>query len=231
MVNRYGLAVNVRPENVALERTRGLRLATIDDLDAAGRERSEFAMRFVQGFDHRGLDCPVVVRGAGPSASAPAPDGSLSIWINPRALAFTGGYALALDTAYWTSGNWAAIREEAQGAFAPEAGCANAPGEAHLFGLPIVSDRSNRTRLEMRIRAAIVNCHISAIAGLLVARYITSGPVILTGCDLSGSDGRRTYEERQLPMFERALPEIEGVYAHPQLTGPLTGLLPEWSES
>lgn len=230
MVNRHGLLVNVRPDLVADAIKQGARLATLDDLDAAGRECSEFAMRFVRGFEYQAIDLPIVVRGAGPSACAPMGVKHLGLWVNPRADQFGGGYALALDNAYWKGVDWQIVRHAADGCFAPEYGCASAPPDAMQFGLPVVADSKATTRLEMRTNTAIMNCHISAVAALLVARFITSGPVILTGCDLSGTDGNRGYAERQLPIFERALPLIENVFAHPQMGGPLRNLLPEWGE-
>lgn len=230
MVNMAGNIVNVRSEHVDDAVRRGLRLATDSDFIAGSADASHFAMRFVRGFDHQNNDLPIIVRGAGPSARAAMGVASKSIWVNPRAGQFTSGYALALDNAYWKGEEWRKVRGLIDGCFAPEYGCADAPEEALIFGLPVIAETSSRTTLELRTRDAIHNCHISAVAALLVARFITSGPVILTGCDLSGSDGRRDYAERQLPIFERTLPLIENVFAHPAMGGPLRDLLPTWGE-
>ena len=230
MVNMHGNMVNVRSEHVDDAIRRGLRLATDSDFTAASADASHFAMRFVGDFERGRLEVPIIVRGAGPSANATMGVNSASIWVNPRASQFAGGYALALDNAYWKGEEWRKLAGLVDGCFAPEYGCANAPEEALIFGLPVVAENGGGNRLEMRVRDAIHNCHISAVAALLVARFITSGPVILTGCDLSGSDGVKPYAERQLPIFERCLPLIENVFAHPDMSGPLRDLLPTWGE-
>lgn len=228
MVNRHGNMVNVLAEHVEDAIRRGLRLATDSDFTAASADASHFAMRFVGSLERESVGSPIVVRGAGPSVNALCE--GRSIYVNPRAGAFRGGYALALDNAYWKGAQWAGVQAKADGCFAPEYGCANAPDGCHLFGLPVVAENGGGNRLEMRVRDAIHNCHISAVAALLVARYLTKRPVILTGCDLSGSDGARPYAERQLPIFERCLPLIENVFAHPDMSGPLRDLLPTWGE-
>lgn len=230
MVNMHGNLVNVHPDHVEDAAGRGLRLATDSDFAAGSAEASHFAMRFVDGYEHQELDMPIVVRGAGPSSGAPVGVKHLAIWVNPRADAFKGGIALALDNVYWKGADWQTLQHAVDGAFTPEYGCADAPKDASLFGLPVVSERSGKTRLEMRVQDAIHNCHISAVAALLVARFITSGPVVLAGCDLSGSDGKRGYAERQLPIFERCLPLIDNVFAHPEMGGPLRDLIPTWGE-
>jgi hypothetical protein len=226
MVNMAGNLVSVLPEHVDDAVRRGLRPATDSDFTAASAKKSNFAMRFVGNLERGSVGSPIVVRGAGPSVNALCE--GRSIYVNPRASAFRGGYALALDNAYWKGHEWAGVQAKADGCFAPEYGCANAPDGCHLFGLPVVAAKGGGNRLEMRVRDAIHNCHISAVAALLVARYLTRRPVILTGCDLSGSDGARPYAERQLPIFERSLPLIDNVFAHKEMGGPLRDLLPTW---
>ena len=228
MVNMHGNLVNVLPEHVDDAVRRGLRLATDSDFTAASAHASHFAMRFVGEFERGDIASPIIVRGAGPSVNAVCD--ALSLYVNPRADAFKGGYALALDNLYWKLDDWALVKSRVQVVFAPEYGCADAPDDAVHFGLPVVSEKAASNRLEMRVQDAIHNCHISAVAALLVARYLTDKPVILTGCDLSGSDGKRPYAERQLPIFERCLPMIDNVFAHPEMGGPLRDLLPTWSE-
>jgi hypothetical protein len=183
-------------------------------------------MRFVGDFERGDIGSPIVVRGAGPSVNALCE--GVSLYVNPRADAFKGGKVIALDNAYWKGADWPVVQARAVGCFAPEYGCADAPKDADLFGLPVVAQNGGGNRLEMRVQDAIHNCHISAVAALLVARYLTNRAVILTGCDLSGSDGKRDYAERQLPIFERCLPLIENVFAHPEMGGPLRDLLPTW---
>lgn len=228
MVNRHGNMVNVLAEHVDDANRRGLRLATDSDFAASSADASHFAMRFVGDSERGSIQAPIVVRGAGPSVNAACD--AQSIYVNARADAFQGGCVLALDNAYWKGADWRQIAKLADGCFAPEYGCADAPECAAVFGMPVVAANGGGNRLEMRVRQAIHNCHISAVAALLVARYLTTGAVILTGCDLSGSDGNRPYAERQLPIFERALPMIDNVYAHPEMGGPLKDLLPTWGE-
>jgi hypothetical protein len=237
VVNRHGIVSCVRDEHLAdAVASQGCR--QLDEADwnyASDNVRDHFRVPTVDGYAQGclGSRC-VVVAGAGPSHAAHVA-GAFRVAVNPRAGSPAMDVALALDDVYWYGSHWAAVQAAHPGArpFYPKGGAGPHDSvNATRFTLPIypVKQRAWRT-VALRVEDAMVHAHFSSVAGLLVAKYLTSGPVILTGVDLSGDDDAgESYATRQAWVWERVAQVVDGVFVHASLTGPLADYFPRWTD-
>lgn len=235
IINRHGI-VNCVNED-ALEsglNHRGWRMLDDDDWNYAQATPEVFESPDVQGFERHELgQRPVLVQGAGPSQHSTVP-GAYRIAVNARGFGPDADAVLALDNVYWVSGMWRAWREKHPGTiqFYPKgfAGPDNAYDDGRKFTLPIYPVKQREwSTLAIRVQDVICHCHFSSVAALTVARYLTDGPVIITGVDLSGDDqAGDNYAKRQTLAWEKISQVVRDTYVHPDNSGPLADLFPTW---
>jgi len=103
--------------------------------------------------------------------------------------------------------------------------------DAYAFSPPVspINTPAEPCTLELRIGDAIRRTNFSSIAACLVGRYLTNGPVIITGCDLFGADrGGNSYDFRQADHWQHCCRVMERTYAHELQGGPIREMLPIW---
>jgi len=237
IINKHGIVSCVNQDNLDdYLNHRQCRVLDDEDWNYHQTTPEVFESPQVQGFKRHALGRrPVLVLGAGPSQHATV-EGAYRIAVNARGFASPADAVLALDNIYWVGGNWGGYRannpETVQ--FYPKgfAGPPNAYDDARQFTLPIYPVKTREwSTLAIRVEDVICHCHFSSVAALTVARYLTQGPIIIAGVDLSGDDeAGDNYEKRQQLAWQKISEVVEDVFVHPDLTGPLTALFPKWEE-
>lgn len=232
-INQSGIAVCINPgmEDKAIRD--GLRPATEDDMQWARGDKSRFMLPRVDGYERGALgDEPVIVVGAGASMTAPTP-GVTRVQCNPRVDSLPARFAVALDGVYWRSQHskdWAAANPEAE-LYAPE-GVHCYEGTPKRFAMPIRVIRGQRDRyIEVRTQRGIQKANFTGIAAVLFAQYLTTGPVILLGFDMSGDErdaNGNPYMVRQKPAWLAAFDLWDNVFIHEKTTGFMRERLPVW---
>jgi len=233
MVNQSGLLTFVNGDDESMQAAfeQGLRLADDDDYNISVEDKSAFSIPNIERYERGYLDDLIMlVVGCGPSQVHDIP-GAYRIQINPRPDAKCADAVLALDGEYWRSDMWQQYiaTEPMQTRFAPR-GVPDQPTDVSEFKMPVqASNKGNRGLIEVRTKHGIRNANLSTIAGVLVARYLSTGPIVLLGMDLTGGDqGGTSYEARQFPMWEIVAPLMDGVYVHHKQGGRLRELFPSW---
>ena len=229
MINKHGRAVCVLEDRVADSLRRGLRMVTAEDMAFAETQAPVFALPYINGWEKGALGERLVsVHGAGPSMNARV-GGAYSIGVNAREGCTPPDAVVALDEIYWHE----RLPTWMQGIplFHPNNVNNSAPNR-HPFAMPLSIynyGESNNNRIEALIHGAITNCHFSGIAAVLVAKYLSAGPTVLTGFELSGSDASgHDYRARQQKAWEAMSKVLPDVFLHPEMTGPLCDMFPKW---
>ena len=214
-----------------------LRLATEADLSGW-----PWAVPHIEGFERWDIDAPVLVHGAGPSSHATL-GGAYSIAVNPRSDGPEADAAFALDHQYWKLDWWRDWSKANEGATAFYATPSRFhEGPEYPFACRVIQPAPRFKGYGVHSWACIGadgimrKCMYSAIAAVLVAQYVSRGPTIITGCDLDGvcyrdrKEGKRafSYREEQLPEWIAASHNLENVYCHPEMGGPLRDIFPAW---
>lgn len=237
IINKHGIVSCVNQDSLDdYLNHRQCRLLDEDDWNYAETTPEVFEAANVQGFVRHGLgERPVVVAGAGPSESAHV-DGAYRIAVNARGWAAPADAVLALDNVYWVSGMWQGYRANNPGTiqFYPKgfAGPPQAYDDGRVFTLPIYPVKQREwSTLAIRVEDVICHCHYSSVAALTVARFLTNGPIILTGMDMGeqfvDQAGDR-YDKRQMVAWEKISKVVRDTYIHPDVVGPVADLFPKW---
>lgn len=237
IVNRHGIVNCVNEDQLqsGLDH-RGWRLLDDDDWNYAQTTPEVFEAQAVQGFDRHALGTrPVLVRGAGPSQTADV-EGAFTIAVNARPFCPESDAVLALDNVYWVSGMWRAYHEKNPGGlqFYPKgfAGPPEAYDDGRAFTLPIYPVKQREwSTIAIRVEDVICHCHFSSVAALTVARFLTQGPIILTGMDMGDKyvdQAGDRYDKRQTLAWEKISEVVRDTYIHPDVVGPLADLFPTW---
>lgn len=232
-VNQSGIAVCINPgfEDKAVRD--GLRPATEDDMQWARGDHSRFALPRIDGYQRGEFgDAAIVVVGAGASMSVPTP-GVTRIQCNPRAASLPARFAVALDGVYWRmpdSAAWTHANPQAE-LYAPE-GVHCYEASPKRFAMPIRVIRGQADNyIEIRTRLGIQKANFTGIAAVLFARYLTRGPVVLLGFDMTGTErdaNGASYLTRQRDAWAAAVPLWDNVFVHEHTTGFLREQLPVW---
>lgn len=227
IINKGGVAHLVSDPDILKQAIRdGARLADDDDSNYLEASESVFRVSNVEGFEEGCLgDRRVVVQGKGETGTLSL-FRSYTIAVNPERDS-PADAALALDDVYW---------HRSRPGWTYKVPCFypshfNGPGSGGLsFKLPMAAMKGRGDdRLEVRTREGIRNCKFSGIAAMLVGMYLTRGPVILTGFELSGGDAAgKSYEKMQRPAWECVAKLVDRVYLHPEMSGPLCRMFPKW---
>lgn len=237
MVNRFGRAVVLPVSHVDTAVSAGCRWPDSTDWRSLNSDAATLRIPRIEPAAPRVGHRPVVVFGAGPSAGADV-DGAYRLGVNVRPGGPRYDGVLALDEVYWRGmweprvGTAAFVKYTCEG---PEGTARDWKGcvTSHRFWLPLHPlksqqerhERADKHELLMSVEGAIKSVHVSAIAAVLVARELTTGPVILAGVDLT--DG---YARWQLPLFAALAKAIPDLYCHPDMGGPLRELWPAYGE-
>lgn len=206
MANKHGRAICVNEEHVQDNLARGLRLLDESDMNYLATEaESFFKVARVQGFSKGQLGKRMIqVRGKGPSWQPAMPD-AFVIDINGKR-DDDADAVLCIDSVAWD-----AIDAENVVRFYPK-GFHTDKG-THVFTMPVTPAAGMGNSMRLREGKAIRNAHFSGIAAVLVALYLTNGPVVISGFDLSGSDAAGVAYTRQLPAWEAAAKLWQRVFA------------------
>ena len=173
---------------------------------------------------------PVIVSGTGPSSDADI-EHTLRIQVNPRPNSLYANISFSLDKPYWQSDNWKHY-QAANGytlAYYRKGYGAPAYGIPYEIGNSTLEENGYSSNHNDDKVYCFKRTHRSATAAMLLARYLTDGPIILTGIDLQGKDAAGyEYEYTQYPVFCLMTQYLKDVYIHPDMTGPLNNLWPKW---
>ena len=227
-------------------RKQGCRLVDEEDWRWLDGDTTHFTCPWIKGVERGSLgDRPIVLIGGGPSCGEGIVKGAYRIAINPRFFTPKAEAMLSIDSVYWTHGRfgkdglkWAQewpYHHEATFFFGPSGPTpiyTQHPAQ-HRFGHPMFPIKSKHANDEITIRVGdgVKSVNIAGIAGLLVARYLSTGPIILIGFDLKGKHIRGEtfdYERRQLWKWKTVEPLMEDVFIHENNPGPLRQVFKEW---
>lgn len=222
VVNMFGRVTRV-PESVLTEAL-GAGCRLLDDVDLAYLKGRAGAMPEIPSIDGmaRGAwgSVPVLVVGKGPSAVRKTPKGWRRIVVNQADI--TADAVVALDTAYWESNEGG--KAQAPLMLKPK-GTAGRP-DCTSFTMPF-QVASGGLEIE-QADGLVTNAHFSGIVAVLVAQYLSTGPVVLSGFDLTGTDEAGAAYERQFPAFKAMAAVLPRVFTHHAMTGPVSMRLPVW---
>lgn len=206
MVNRHGIRNLVNDDGVADALIQGLRLLDADEVEAFNADIDYgFSVTGVEGFSEGQLGSRIVqVRGKGPSWQ-PAIAGAFVIDVNGTR-DDDADAILCLDQEAWSQLPDASnhVRFYPRGYHMPTA--------THAFGMPVID---GHRAIRIRDDKATRNAHFSGIAAALVALHLTTGPVAISGFDLTGDDSAgNSYASRQRPAWNAAFACWDRVYPH-----------------
>lgn len=236
MINNHGTAVCVNADDVDVNLQRGLRLATDEDWNYLQSDTATFCIHEISGIERGWLgERPVHVIGMGPSRSAVVPD-AWRLGVNSRGDVTDLHGMVAIDDCYWDAhgAQWDGIhRFYPRGTQGPRNG-----GTWYVPPLHPLKGRGWSNSMAVKIGQAVARAHYSSIAATLLALYLTDGPVVISGVDLSGADemgvpyanvdaheGISTQEN----AWEAASKVLEGrVFIHRDMTGPLVFMFPRY---
>jgi hypothetical protein len=163
--------------------------------------------------------------------------------VNPRADGPRGDAAFAIDRQYWGLPMWREWIAKNEGAIAFWANTNHEslpPNETFAYQVippaPRFKGGGEHRWACLDATLRMWRCFFSPIAAVLIAQYLTAHPVIITGVDLTGYCYRDrggvmkpySYEEEQLPEWLAAAHNLENVYCHPDMSGPLRDVFPTW---
>ncbi len=230
MINKNGIPHLIPNKDIKKHIKQGARVAQEADFNYSIGDTSFFRIPWIEGVQYKKLkDCPILIQGAGPSAQATLPYAYV-IAINPRKGHPIPNAIIALDDIYWNTifpYDYKLLEQRAL--FYPSHCCGPKRG-GQAFHLPIPAlQNSVNNRIEIRTQSGVQNCNITAVAAVLLGKYLSNGPIIITGVDLSGNDRKgQSYKQRQEPIWRIVSSLFKKVYSHDALEGPLTSLFPRW---
>lgn len=216
MVNYHGVITCVNDDGVDDALCRGLRL--VDESDITHLQTHDyFRVPQVSGFEQGQLGMRIVqVRGKGPSWQPALPD-AFVIDINGKR-DDDADAVLCLDDEAWDI-----VDTENVVRFGPKGHQSMKVSNAFTMPMQPVNGLEESF---MRVGEgdAIRHAHFSGIAGVLVALYLTKGPVVISGFDLKGKDaGGVSYADRQAGAWRAAFKLWDRVFVdtkHPRKFGP-----------
>lgn len=237
VLNEFNRPSNVHPDLLDEVLARGTcRLAS-----EADRTNWPWAVPYIHDTARWSIDRPVIVRGAGPSAHAPCD--AYSLCVNPRSDGPRGDAVFAIDRQYWDMQVWRDWVGDNEGAIAFWVNTNHEtmpPSETFAYQVippcPRFKGFGEHRWACLDEHGTMWRCFYSSIAAVLIAQYLTHHPVILAGVDLDGfcyrdrGDTQKavSYEAEQLPEWKAAAHNLENVYCHPDMGGPLRDIFPTW---
>ena len=221
MVNLSGITVCVNADAVAENQQRGLRLATDGDMNFTESCAPTFSIPNIDGIARKSLGTrPVVVCGMGPSRNWRMP-GAYHIACNPRGdMRDDVEAVLTLEPTYWTALAPAWVKGKQR--FSPLGWDA----DATKFTMPLQIYKSGPAHMQTIVNGAIRNAQFSGIAAMLVASYLTDGPIILTGIELCGGDAQGVPYSRQENGWRTAAPLVRSASVQDEMVSPLNAWYP-----
>lgn len=240
VVNAHGFVKAVPRSLLWVALRNGCREVQPSDWRYLTSSQGVFCCPGVEGLPKHVLgDRPVLVTGQGPSRVASMPE-AWRLQINPRPDSPDCDAVLALDEDVFADvgGNlWDYPHHHRPLFIGPHCRKPSRHAKVYRFQMPVHPvDGSQQAHVNLAHEGAISELRLSGIAAILVAQYLTTGPIVLAGFDLTTVEHRGQsfdYAEKQLGGWRKALRVLTNVYAHPELTGPLVPMLPslcDWGE-
>ena len=247
VINQYGFA-KVLTEEAAEQaiRAQDCRLAIADDWRWLDGDKAYFQCPWITEHERGCMgDRTMLIIGAGESMNAEV-EGAYRLICNPRYYSPPADAIVAIDSVYWTHGRiddrptWV---EEYPHHLSADLFCGPAGPGPHIglgkdqfrFGLPLhpLQCTDSGQALFVRVQDAIKNVNLSGVCAWLIARYLSTGPVIFTGFPLKGVQIRGEqfdYERTQIHSWRAVAPLMTDTYLHPECEGPLRELYPVWRQ-